>query len=432
MRTGADFLRRPPRIIQRSGSCIGGTFPRYPRPLQMISSFRLLVVAALLPIGHAFAGAVADAALSPNAQVLDCKPGPWGRVQWHYLHLEAPDWILDSFETPSSQPTWIFPRAGAAMLAKLFTDAGVARETVERWFADRRAVTAGPEATTLFPSEADVLGLSEQSRVAIYEELARAPQNEYHANPVRILDADVDAWLGRREIRPEIRELIKRLSYRRGQVRCFSDLAVLLGHARDESEVRDFMKLASRVRAVMAYLQIGPEDDNRTIDKYWTAGFKRKDVLPMLDSVSLLPGGGRLGFAHLLPPEARKLIYTYPTLAMAAKGRMPDCHWTALNFFSYSPQNVFLDLRLVGNQMLGGHDVVQPPYQFGDILGLMNKAGQGLHSCVYLCDELVFTKNGESASAPWIISTLADVQRYYSGLPIAEIRGFRRRWAEDR
>lgn len=396
----------------------------------MRSTLRILAtfaaVATCLPISVAPRAAAATA-----PQVFDSKPGPWGRVQWHYIHLEAPDWIVEYFSAPHTQPTWVFPKADAATLVNLLVEAGVGRETMDRWFADKRVLTKGPNPITIFPAPADVEALSERTRVRIYSELAKHPQNEYHANPVKILDRDVDAWLGRKVIRPEIRALLKKLVYSNGSVLCFSDVAVLLGHAQNREEVAQFMKLMTRIRAVMAYVQIGEQDDTRTLDRYWSAGYRRKDVLPMLNSISLLPGGGRIGFSHLLPAEARKLMYTYPTLAMAARGRMPDCHWTALNFFQHNPQNVFLDLRLVATQMLEGYELVEPPYEYGDVLVFLDKEGKGQHSCVYLCDELVFTKNGELASAPWLVSTLTDVRRIYSELGPGAMRVFRRKWTDE-
>lgn len=37
--------------------------------------------------------AAADAATerSPNARIYTCEAGEWGRVSWHYIHIEAPD-----------------------------------------------------------------------------------------------------------------------------------------------------------------------------------------------------------------------------------------------------------------------------------------------------------------------------------------------------
>ena len=387
-------------------------------------------------IGYFFIHApLADAGpsqVSPNAQLYDCKPGPWGRVQWHYLHIEAPDWIVANTLLPHSQPSWSFPGATSDNLKRFLLEVGIAPSTVAGWLADSRVILKGPEALTIFPSVADVEALGDAPRRAIYQELAKSQINEYHANPIYILDHSVDDWLGLRKVRPEIRDLLKSLAYQRGDVLCFSDLSVLMSHAQSDAEARDLAKLGTRKRAIMAYLQVGPTDDIEKLEEYWSAAYRRKDILPILTSISQLPGGGRLGLSHLMPAQPRALLYTYPTLDLATTGRLPDCHWTTFNFFSYRPQNIFLDLRLAANRLLEGYDKVDPPFKYGDALIFLNKAGDAIHSCTYLCDDLVFTKNGETISAPWIISQIKEVQRLYGHLELDKIQGFRHRWDQER
>ena len=378
--------------------------------------------------------AAADGAAqrSPNARVYACATGEWGRVSWHYIHIEAPDWIVADTLLPHSQPSWCFPGATLEPLRAFLLNAGADPAAVARWLQDRRAILQGPESIILFPSVADVEALGSAVRVAIYRELAKSPLNEYHANPIYILDSDIDDWIRLRTVRREVREMIKRLSYRRGDVLCFSDLSVLMSYAHGDAEARDLAKLGTRRRAVMAYLQVGPNDDFEALAAYWSVAYRRKDVLPILSSISQLPGGGQIGLSHLIPAQPRKLIYTYPTLDLATTGRLPDCHWTTFNFFSFHPQNIYLDLRLAANRLLEGYTKVPPPYKYGDALIFLNAEGDALHSCTYLCDELVFTKNGETISAPWIISELQDVRRLYSPLGVAAIQGFRRRWEQER
>jgi hypothetical protein len=384
----------------------------------------------VLFVRRADAGAASEP--SPNARIYMCETGAWGRVSWHYVHIEAPDWIVANTLLPHSQPSWSFPGASAEGLKAFLVAAGVDASTVEKWLGDGKAILRGPEAATLFPCVKDVEALGESARETIYRELAKSPDNEYHANPVYILDQTIDDWIGLREVRPEIRELFKRLSYRRGDVLCFSDLSVLMSYAHSDAEARDLAKLGTRKRAVMAYLHVGPSDDFEKLESYWSAAYRRKDVLPILASISQLPGGGQLGLSHLLPAQPRKLLYTYPTLDMATTGRMPDCHWTTFNFFSFQPQNIYLDLRLAANRLLEGYEKVDPPYRYGDALVFLNKDGDAIHSCTYLCDDLVFTKNGETVSAPWVISQLQDVRRLYSLTGLSSIQGFRRRWEQER
>ena len=63
----------------------------------------------------------------------------------------------------------------------------------------------------------------------------------------------------------------------------------------------------------------------------------------------------------------------------------------------------------------------------GDVLVLSRADGEVIHSCVYLAADLVFTKNGQSHSVPWTITTLPDVQAFYPYEPELSIRVFRRK-----
>ena len=38
------------------------------------------------------------------------------------------------------------------------------------------------------------------------------------------------------------------------------------------------------------------------------------------------------------------------------------------------------------------------------------------HSCVYVADEIVYTKNGNGRLAPWVLMKYADVARIYSNV----------------
>jgi hypothetical protein len=188
------------------------------------------------------------------------------------------------------------------------------------------------------------------------------------------------------------------------------------------------VKATTRTRAVLATLKVNSSDDLEALARYWTAGFRRKDILPMLESISEQDGGGRIDLAHLLPPLPRKLIYTYPTPDLEVTGRSPNCHWTSLNFFNYSPQDLYLDLKLAASRVLGDYTKPKDELRFGDVLLFLDSAGNAHHSCVFVADDLVFTKNGENSAVPWILTRLDDVKQVYARQPGTKIEVFRRRW----
>ena len=133
-----------------------------------------------------------------------------------------------------------------------------------------------------------------------------------------------------------------------------------------------------------------------------------------------------LDISHFLPAFARRRLYTFPSPELIVRGRLPDCHWTSLNFFNPVTQDYYLDVRLAANRLLENYTIVEPPYRFGDMICLLNTEGQAIHSCVYIADDVVFTKNGENNLRPWILMPLEDVKDYYSR-DAAEVKGFRKK-----
>jgi hypothetical protein len=53
---------------------------------------------------------------------------------------------------------------------------------------------------------------------------------------------------------------------------------------------------------------------------------------------------------------------------------------------------------------------VQGPSLFGDILVLTDpQTGKWLHACVYIADDIVYTKNGDDIIRPWILIKYGDL-----------------------
>ncbi|MEQ1843408.1 MAG: hypothetical protein ABL994_23625, partial [Verrucomicrobiales bacterium] len=217
-----------------------------------------------------------------------------------------------------------------------------------------------------------------------------------------------------------------------GQIWAFSDVPLLISQARSESEVREVFKDLTRTRTYLVRLDIGPDTDAAAIKAYWrsggVSGYRRKDIEPLIESIQETGELVRLDLAHVMPPLARKWLYTYPGPEHEAQGILPDCHWTSLNYFNYDPHEYLLDSRLATAKVLEDYEAVDAPYAYGDILFFLdNTTGDAFHSCVYLAEDLVFTKNGRNQMAPWIISTMDDISRIYLSAREGHIQSYRRR-----
>ncbi|MFC5455608.1 hypothetical protein [Prosthecobacter fluviatilis] len=361
--------------------------------------------------------------------VFDANPGPWGQMKCAYVYLEAPASLIEEFPLPSPVPRWTFPAAALLNLPSFLSKAGISQSLIATLLDPKHMVKEGAY-VHLLPPLAELEALTPETRAVIYTELAKYPENEYHADPVLIIGTTVEEWYKGSKLRPEIINKISKLSYARGEATAFSDIPALLNYAQSDSEARAIFKACTRTRNLMIRLKLDKNSNADEVIKYWSfgTGIRRKDLEPLVRSIIELDGVDDLGIVHILPALARKLLYTYPGLDMAKHGIMPDCHWTSLNFFNYEPHEYLLDARLATSQVLEQFVPVEPPYQFADILFFLdNTTGDAFHSCVHLADNIVYTKNGRNILSPWVIMRLEDVKKIYLYKGNGRVQGFRRK-----
>lgn len=368
-------------------------------------------------------------ATSPSPNVFEANPGPWGKLLCAYVYLEAPQSLIEGFPLPSLAPRWTFPSSFKASLPEFLLKSGLSQSLVTLLMDSKHLIQSDQFVHVLPPIE-EVENISPEVRAAIYTELAKYPDNEYHADPVLIIGTTIEEWYRGSKLRPELVSKIQKLSYMRGETVAFSDIPLLLNYAQSDSEARAIFKACTRTRNLMIRLKLDKNSNTEEIIKYWSfgVGIRRKDLEPLIQSVMELDGVDDIGISHLLPALARKLLYTYPGLDMAKHGIMPDCHWTSLNFFNFEPHEYLLDARLATSQVLEQFTPVEPPYQFGDVLFFLdNNTGDAFHSCVHLADNIVFTKNGRNILSPWVIMRLEDVKKIYLYKGNGRVQGFRRK-----
>ncbi len=393
-----------------------------PRRLAPVAGLAFALLALVPPL--------ARAAATPGFK--ESQPGPWGRIEYQTIYLTAPEAILEDFPMPNPQPRWSFADSTPAVVRGLLAPTGLDDAVRDRLFADPRARRDEEGVFTLYPTIADIEALKPAVRDAIYRELAKHPKNNFHHDPVLVPDGNVDEWLRGTGLPDQMVALVHQLAWHDGDAMLFSDFQVLLGHAASDNEARRWIKILTRTRAVTADLKVDATDDLSVLRRYWSADYHRKDSLPMLNATAEMVGGGRLDLVHLLPPLPRRLAYAYTTPELERTGQTPNCHWTSLNFFNYTRQNIYLDLKFAASEVLEDYNRVTGPATFGDVLFFLDEKGNAFHSCVFLADDLVFSKNGGNTVMPWIITRLGDIkQLYLHGKAGASVVTFRRRWDED-
>lgn len=323
-------------------------------------------------------------------------------------------------------PRWVFPAALAEHMETVWKSAGLTADQIASIEDPARVQPAGDHRVYL-PTPDFILGLTAAVRSRIYTTLAEHPENQAHRDPFRFPAGAGDEWLGDADFPPPVMELTRRLLYRRGGNECFSDHELVMAHLSVRQRGR-YLKMLSRKASLLVQLRVPPGAQVEPLAAYWAAGRRSKDLVPLLQSLAARKEGGTVDIVHLLPPFARRFLYTYPLPTDNPVAASRDCHWTALNFHAEMPDDRLADLGFAQKTLSEEYYPVGGEPVFGDVIVLIQAGNQAIHSCVYLADNIVFTKNGAAFSIPWQLAELDQVVAFYSlGPSPLEIRAYRRR-----
>jgi len=376
------------------------------------------------------ASGVTPGTLQTTGVLYNADPGPWGAIQYYFFYLEAPQFLIEAFPLPNPRTRWAVPSANEAEFRALLNETFMSAEA-RAALLDPANIGVADGLYAVFPPAFVITSLDPSARAGLYQYLAQFEMNPEIRDPIRIFSGSVDEWADGTGMRPDLIELMKEMCYTRNGLLNFADIPFLISQAKTQEEARAIQRHSSRVRTMVIRLDLKNLGPMEPMIEYWTTGLglRRKQIEPIIESGKMTPGVAGLDFVHLLPPLARKLLYTYPDLSMAIEGKLPDCHWTALNFFNYNPETIYLEELFAASGLLTDFDTVDEPYKFGDLLVFVTPEMNALHSCVYLAADIVYTKNGRSLFAPWIALHLDDVKKLYSesgGNPL-RIQGFRKK-----
>lgn len=387
--------------------------PRY--ALVIFGLVAVLPWVALLYLGrdlmHPPAAAVNPAA-APALPVFHCQPGPWGDLQYNRIVIEPPESLIDLNEIRPRPIVWNFKGYTPDAVTTLWHGADLTpaqRQAIDT----RRNWEVSADGVIIHPDTDFVLGLSPATRTRIYSVLSNFDENPDEKEPFRFRADATTEWFRNSELSEPTRALIERLLYRRGNSLLLSDTSIILATLPSSQERVRLVKTLARKSTLLVKLRVHPDTDFEALDDYWDRGRRTKDLKPLLQSLVRETDGIAIDIIHLLPRLPRSLLYTYPAVDEAGTNSFLDCHWTALNFFNLQPDEKFQHLEAVTATILNDYHLVTGRRTFGDILLFAKPDGTVIHSCVYVADEIVFTKNGSSQNSPWILMSLPDVVAYY-------------------
>ena len=355
--------------------------------------------------------------------VWKAKPGPWGDLEVRVVYLEPSDTLLAAVSKPNAVTRWVFEQTTEAAVRADLKRVGLTEALVDRLMDPASRKMSG-NVISLYPTVPEILSLSVPVRSALYQELARSTANEYQRDPVYVLGASPEDWLAGSGLNEDQAKLFRGLLWQRGDAVAFSDIQALLTLAKSPEEVLNTFRAVTRVRSLLVGLKLPLKGNRQAFLDYWGAHQADNPQMPFLRAITQRRASQTVDITHFLPAFARQRVYTFPDMSMRTKGHFPDCHWTSLNFFNREADDQYLDMRKAATRLVEGYATVEPPYALGDILCFLHD-GEGLHTCVYLADDLVLTKNGDSILAPWVLMQIKDVEVLYRRSPETRIQGFR-------
>lgn len=404
-------------------------------PRKALWLFAILLVAPWLAFGlWMLAGArspsppasrAAWSASSANSgsDVMKCRPGPWGELECTRILIEPPEeFVVGDAEIQS--PLWTFKGYSEVSLAALWQAAGL-DAAQQKFVHDPAHCETMPDGILVRPSREFIVGLSPGARAAIYTALSEFPENFAQFSPFRLRTSLSDTWLDQINVPAEVVALTKQLLYERGNARCFSDQDIVLPLIPAPQARTRYLKALARKSALMVQLRVQAGQDVDALVAYWGRGGRSKDLKPLLQSLSRRPNGGTVDIVHLLPRFVRLLAYTYPVPSDEPADANRDCHWTALNFQNDQPDDRFANIDYVREVLLKDYYPVPGEPTLGDIVMFARPDGVVMHSCVYIADDIVFTKNGPGHSIPWLFSSSNDVEAFYTSMQSVQIRRYR-------
>lgn len=345
----------------------------------------------------------------PQAAWRPLERGPWGTLEAAEITLEPPEEHITPEACVTDAPLWHFPDFGPELFAGLLDEARLSPEQRASLLrAVRCAPPGGPNGGCVVQADLELLaGLDLHARGVIYRVLARHPENPLYFYAPRRRPSEVASWLSASGLPEEAIAEIRSRLFPIGEYSVFADRPLLCASLTTAQHRRTLQRMLARTPSLLVQLRIGPNDDVRAIADYWSAGGRRNEVLPLLESIARAPGGGVLDIAHLLPSFARARLFTFPAPDDPPRR---DCHWTSMNFWSRVPDDRFVDPEAVRRALESDFVPIDPKeVRLGDVIVFEGRAGRILHSAVFIAADVVFTKNGASQKRPWLLMRLRDV-----------------------
>jgi len=352
---------------------------------------------------------------------------PWGQLFVQDITIEQPTEYVSFEPTGERKTLWFFGACNASQTSQILSAVGLSDAEIAA-FLHKDRTTTGTTGTTIAPTETMILGLKTEVRAKLYNELARWPENTLCVAPYHLTAEPIEPIFASKNIKPETIDLIRRLTFQRGGVTCFSDVNLVLNRLSSAEEKIKVLQALTFQQATLVEIQINDQTDIDELLGYWGAvpEVRSKDLRPLLESIQKTPQGFNLSLLYFLPPFARERLFTFPFPSKPGDTRM-DCHWTALNFFNATTDDRYQDTAYSSAYVNENFYQIGAATQCGDLIFLRDSSGAIVHSAVHIAADIVFTKNGINYAQPWILMRMKHLLTVYTQEKPPEVIYYRRK-----
>ena len=344
---------------------------------------------------------------------------PWGDLEITPLVLERPEEMFEQYPQ-SPVVRWYLPEDSFGELTALVRDSGLSAGQ-KASLLDTNRWEHRTNGWRIRPPLEVVRDLPEADREKVYGMLSRYSQNPQHY-PFAYREDRFEALLTESALPEDVIALARRLSYRGRGLRCFCD-GQLFEQLTSSNVTRQLFKALLRVPTMMVRLHLDEATDIDRVVAYWGGANRAREIKPLLRSLAKLPGGGSINISHLLPPMPRLRLYTYPPLTNHLE---LDCFWSSFNFFGKDAEYRMGDSDYSNHLLDRDYFRWHGGKQFGDLMILV-ESEMAMHACVYIADDIYFTKNGTDPNQPWVFMHMTDIMAQYASNRPQEWRVFRRK-----
>ncbi|MBC8372393.1 MAG: hypothetical protein H8E53_02275 [Planctomycetes bacterium] len=393
----------------------------------------VFVAASWVLIGIVMFQHRAPAAANGNSNILAAtRPmvattGPWGELEYSPIVIAPPlEYVSESDVDFSGKVVWHFPNVGSTGLSALLKKIGLAAPLVAELESMAKADVSLP-GMSLYPSKEFVRGLSAEARAKLYRTLCEYSDNLDHRNLFLFRGESTDQWFAGSTVSPETRKLVEPFIYRQGNFMYFADMRSIVGFIPSRGQQLALLRTLRRDATFLVHVRISAKSDIERLVNYWGRGGRAQEVRPILESLMRRGGDQIIDITHLLPPLARRRLYTYPARSVVDISVQRDCHWTSLNFFNDIPDDKFAKCDAMLPELKKNFYRVHGNFQLGDIALLVDAKGRTVHSATYIADDIFFHRCGSDSSAPWVLTKGEDLTDFYPRRGKSHVLFYRRK-----